>query len=122
MAQAKGDRLGELARDHRIIGRPHADDRRGSDLELLPPELAQKRVRYHADLPHGRQQRLAERSLATVAAEIIGLPGLGRNAAIGELLLEGGEQLQTRLALQPLDRTAQDVPGTETPTALRPSS
>ncbi len=65
--EAKGDRMGELARDDGIVGGAHSLRRRDGDLVLLRAELGEKGVRYHAHLAHRGEQCLAE-----------SIPGAGR--------------------------------------------
>src|ERR1700733_7613176 len=115
LPEAPGDRLGELTGDDGVVGGADSFRRRDGDLVLLQAELGEERVRYDTHLPHRGEQTLAEGTLAPVGTEIVGLPFIPGTAAIGEFLLESGEQLDARLALEPLERPAQNLARTKIP-------
>jgi hypothetical protein len=81
----------------------------------LRAEFGQERVRHHAGLSQRRQQRLAEQPLATIGIELVGLRRMRGHPAINELLLEGGQQLEAGLGLQPVERSAQHMAWTVFP-------
>src|SRR3984885_14796352 len=115
LPEAPGDRMGELTGDDGVVGGADSFRRRDGDFILLQAELGEEGVRYDADLAHRGEQALAEAPLAPVGTEIVGLPLVPGAAAIRELLLERGEQLDARLGLQPPQRPAQDLARTEIP-------
>src|ERR1700676_3934985 len=115
MSEPERDRLGEFAGDHGFIRGSHADGRRRGDLKLLRTELGEEGIGNHPDLPHRRQQRFAEHSLAPIRIELKGLPRMRGHAAVDKLLFEGGEQPQSSLAFQTIESAPQDVAGTEFP-------
>ena len=117
VAQTKGRAARHLARDHALVRRDQRGLRRNGHLVLARAIFGKEGVGLGVRRTDRRDEHLAERALAPERAQTIGVARQVLDAGIDELLLEGGEQMETACLFQRGGSAAQERAHTALPRA-----